>query len=142
MAKSIYESDAYLNARFRDGGALAALGTLYIALGSADFTAANITANELPLGTGGYARIPVATTNSDWTAPVSQGGMRMISNTATLTGGTATATLNGGNAVPAYAIYDAPTGGNLIRYGLFGTPKVISSGDAIVIAPNAIQILE
>jgi hypothetical protein len=142
MPKSVVESDAYLNGRFRDGGAIAALGTVYLALGSADFTAANVTANELAAGVGGYGRIAISTTNADWSAPVTQNGMRMISNTGTLSGGTATADLNGGVAIPAWALYTASSGGNLVRYGLFSTPKQILVGDAIVIAPGALQIFE
>lgn len=142
MAKSNYERDTYLNARFRDGGALAALGTVYVALASADLTAANLTANELPIGTGGYARIAVGTTNADWSAPATSGTRRMISNTATLNGGTASANLNGGAPIGFYGIYDAATAGNLIRFGALATPRTILSGDSIVIAPGSLQILE
>jgi hypothetical protein len=56
MSKSNFERDLYLNSRFRDAGAMAALGTVYVALATADLTAANLTANELTIGTGGYAR--------------------------------------------------------------------------------------
>lgn len=141
MAKSNFERDAYLNARFRDGGALAALGTVYVALHAADPTAADL-ANELPIGTGGYARIAVGTTNADWTAPATSGTRRMISNTATLNGGTASADLNGGAPIGFYSIRDAATAGNMIRFGALATPRTILSGDSIVIAPSALQILE
>ncbi len=141
MAKSNYERDLYLNSRFRDAGALAALGTVYVALHSADPTAADL-ANELPIGTGGYARIAVGTTNSDWSAPATSGGRRMIANTGTLSGGTASANLNGSNPITHYSIRDAATAGNMIRFGALASARTILSGDAIVIAPGALQILE
>jgi hypothetical protein len=142
MSKSNFERDLYLNGRFRDGGAIAALGTVYVALASADLTAANLTANELPIGTGGYARIAIGTTNADWAAPATSGGARMIANVSSLSGGTATANLNGGNPVGFYGIYDAATAGNLIRYGALAIPRTFLTGDAIVIPPGALQILE
>lgn len=142
MPKSNAEAAAYLNARFRDAGALAAFGTVYVALAAADLTRANVTANELPIGTGGYARIPVGTTNADWSAPVDLSGRQMIANTATLSGGTASADLNGGDPVGFYGLYDAATGGNLIRHGQLATAREFLLGDQIVIAPGALQILE
>lgn len=141
MPKSNYERDLYLNGRFRDGGAIAALGTVYIALHSADPTAADL-ANELPIGTGGYARTAVGTTNSDWAAPATNGGAREIVNASTITGATASAALNGGVAIPYYSIRDAATAGNMIRYGAFGTPRTILNGETIVFPPGAISIGE
>lgn len=142
MAKSNTEADAYLNARFRDAGALAAFGTVYLALASAPLGDTNVTANELVIGTGGYARVPIPTTNADWTAPADSGGRRMISNVNTITGATASANLNGGNPVPNYGLYDASTGGNLIRHGEFGVPPTILSGQVITVPAGAVQIFE
>jgi hypothetical protein len=142
VAKSKVEAELSLNARFRDGGPMPPLTTVYVALASADLTRDNLTANQLPLGTGGLARIAIGTTNADWTAPIDSGGLSMISNIATLSGGTASADLNGGSPIGFYGLYDAATSGNLVRQGAFGTPKAILSGDAIVIAPGALQILE
>lgn len=141
MAKSNYEADAYLNGRFRDAG-ITALGTLYLALAVADLTAANVTANELTIGTAGYARVVVPTTNADWSAPITSGGRRMISNLNTLTGATVSGDLNGGAAIGFWGLYDAATAGNLIRYGAFGTPKTILNGDTIIISPGSLQIFE
>jgi hypothetical protein len=141
MPWSNYTRDAILNHMFRDA-TFTKLGTVYVALASADLTAANVTANELTIGTGGYARIAVGTTNSDWNAPATSGERRMISNTGTLSGGTASANLNGGNPIGFFGIYDASTAGNLIAFGALGTPKTILSGDAISIAPGALQLLQ
>jgi hypothetical protein len=142
MAKSTYEANLYLNGRFRDGGAIPALGTVYLAMARADLTAANVTANELAIGTGGYARLAIPTTNADWTTMVSSGGRQMISNVNTLTGATATADWNGGAAIGFWGLYDASTGGNLIRFGAFGTPKTILSADTLVVAPGSLEIFE
>ncbi|MBA3580538.1 MAG: hypothetical protein H0W42_11200 [Gemmatimonadaceae bacterium] len=141
MAKSNYERDLYLNSRFRDAGALAALGTVYLALHSADPTAADL-ANELPIGTGGYARLAIGTTNSDWTAPATNGTKREITNASTLTGGTASADLNGGAVIPFYSLRDAATAGNMIRHGGFDTARAILNGDVISFPPGAVSIGE
>lgn len=141
MPWSTYTRDKLLNHMFRTT-AFAQLGTVYVALANADLTADNVTANELPIGTGGYARIAVGTTDSDWTAPATSGTRRMISNTGTLSGGTASANLNGGNPIGFFGIYDAATAGSLIGFGALGTPKTILSGDAITIAPGALQLLQ
>jgi hypothetical protein len=142
MSKSNFERDLYLNSRFRDAGAMAALGTVYVALATADLTAANVTANELVIGTGGYARTAVPTTNTDWAAPADSAGRRAIVNLNTITGATATANLNAGNPIGFYGMYDAPTGGNLIRYGALGTAITILSGQVITIPAGAISIAE
>ena len=141
MAKSTLERRAYLNHRFRNT-AMAQLGTVYLALANADLTADNITANELTIGTGGYARIAIGTTDADWTTPVTSAGREMIANTATLSGGTASANWNSGNPIGFWGIYDAATGGNLIRFGAFSIPFTILSGYDVTIAPGAIQLTE
>jgi len=141
MPLSTYERDLHLNGRYRDGGAIAALGTIYLALASADLTAANVSANELPAGNG-YARLAIGTTNADWTAPADSGGRRIITNTAALTGATASGDLNGGAPIGFWGLYDAATlgTGNLIRYGAFQTPVTILNGDQIVIAIGSLEI--
>lgn len=142
MARSDYEADLYLNSRWRDAGAMAALGTVYVAFAFADLTRANLTANLVALGTGGYARLAVGTTNSDWSAPASSGGYRMIANLLTITGATLSADLNSGNPIGFYGIYDAATAGNLLRQGAFATPRTFLNGDTIVIAPGALQLFD
>jgi hypothetical protein len=139
MGMSAYEAKAYLEARFRGGGALPALGTVYLAFASADLTRDNLIANLLPL-TGGLTRLAIGTTDADWEAAVDEAGESVIRNTATLTGGELTATHNDGIDVPAYGIYDDPTAGNLIRNGLFGTPKPLLSGDTPTLAPGSVEI--
>jgi len=138
---STYARRAILNHMFRST-AFAQLGTVYVAFGSADFTENNIIANELTLGVGGYARIAIGTADADWTAPVTSGGREMIANVGTLSGGTATANLNGGNPIGYFGIYDAATVGNLIRFGAFGVPITILTGYDITIAPGALQLFQ
>jgi hypothetical protein len=115
-------------------------GTIYLALHASD-PGADDAATELPLGTGGYARIPVATNTSAWSAPVSSGDRRVIVNAGTLTGGTASANLNGGAEIQYVTLRTASTGGNQIANGTLGTPKTISAGEAITFPPGTVEIL-
>lgn len=141
MPLANFERDLILNGRFRDGGAIPALGTVYLALASADLTADNISANELAAGSG-YARIAIGTTDSDWTAPATVGGRRTITNAATLTGATASGDWNGGNPIGFWGLYDSATlgAGNLIRYGALETPKTMLNGDTLVFAAGALEV--
>jgi hypothetical protein len=136
---SAYEAKAYLNARFRDDGALAALGTVYVAFAVADLTRDNLTANLAPL-TGGLTRLAIGTTDADWDEAVDEAGESVIRNAATITGGVLSADVNGGVAVGFYGIYDDPTAGNLIRSGAFGTPNILLSGDTPTLLPGAVEI--
>ena len=141
MAKSIYLADAQL-AHVARTGSWTKPTNLYFALASASLTAANVTANELPIGTGGYARASVAVADAQWTAPATSGSNRVITNVNAINFGTATANLNSSNPIGFFGIYDAATGGNLLYYGAISTPRAVLSGDPITIAAGAAQILE
>jgi hypothetical protein len=139
MSMSAYEAKAYLRARFRGAGALDPLGTVYVAFASADLTRDNLTANLLPL-TGGLTRLPIGTTDADWDDAVDEAGESVIRNASTLTGSLLTVTANGGAPVGFYGIYDDPTGGNLIRNGVFGVPNLLLAGDTPTILPGSVEI--
>jgi hypothetical protein len=139
MAMSAYEAKLYLRSRFRSLGAMPALGTVYLAFASASLTRDDLTANLLPL-TGGLARIAIGTTDADWVDAVDEAGESVLRNAGTLTGAVLTADANAGAAIPSYGIYDAPTGGNLIRYGDFGTPKQLLNGDTPTLPPGSVEI--
>jgi hypothetical protein len=141
MPKSTYLADKILGFIFRDD-TWTKPTNVYWALASADLTAANVTANELPIGTGGYARAAVAVANAQWLAPATSGARRVIVNVNQITFGTATANLNGSNPVGFFGIYDAATGGNLLYYGTISTPAAILSGQPIAILAGAAQVLE
>lgn len=140
MSNSTYLARAILNHLFRTT-ALAQLGTVYIALGNADFTKDNVTANEVAT-TGGYARASVGTTDADWAAPATSGGRDVTSNAATITFPTASANWNGGNPIGFFGIYDAATAGNLLRFGALGTARTVLSGDTFQLAPGSLVIGE
>jgi hypothetical protein len=144
MPMSANEAKAYLEARYRDAGPLAALGTLYVAFAVADVTRDNITANLAPL-TNGLTRLTIGTTAADWEAAVDEAGESVIRNTGTLTGGVLTADVNGGANVGWYAIYDHATNSaaaNLVRTGQLDPAKPLLSGDTPTIPPGALEIAQ
>lgn len=89
------------------------------------------TGSELPIGTGGYAR--VAITSSFATAP-SAGS---ISNSAIIQFPTATADWN---PVVAFGIFTAATAGTLLRYGT--VTKTIQNGDTASFGIGALTLTE
>lgn len=122
---------------------LAKPGNVYVALFNGDPTDANITANELPIGTNGYSRVAVAVADAQWTAPAASGAVRVISNVSPIVFGTPSGDWNGGNPVSYIGIYDGSTGGNLLYSGALGTPRTILATDnAPTIAAGALQIQE
>lgn len=141
MPKSTYLADLQLNHVARTASWTKPTN-LYFALASASLTAANVTANELPIGTGGYARAAVAVADAQWNAPATSGSYRVITNVNAINFGTATANLNGSAPIGFFGIYDAATAGNLLYYGTISTPRTVLSGDPITIAAGAAQILE
>lgn len=142
MSKSNQEAIDYFNARYRDSGALAAFGTLYFALGIADFTRADITANEPPIGTGGYARVPIPTTNLEIAAPVLDSGRILITNINTIVGATLSAALNGGLNIGYWGLYDLAVGGVLRRVGALEVPRPFLAGDTITIPAGSLRFYE
>lgn len=141
--KSDYLADKVLNHLFRTS-TLTKPTNVYFALFSADPTDANITANELAIGTAGYSRVSVAVADAQWTTPAASGAVRVITNVSPIVWGIPSEPgWNGGNPVTHIGIYDAPTGGNLLYSGALGTPRTILGTDnAPTIAANAVQIQE
>lgn len=138
MAFSTWFRDGILN-HFR-GTPLPAFGAnLYLALHSAD-AGADDAATELTIGTGGYARIPIAVSAGAWSVPAYSGGRRTITNTGTLVGGTATADLNGGVAIQYVTLRTDATGGSQVANGVLGTPKIILTGEQITFPPGTVQL--
>lgn len=104
--------------------------TLYIAL----FTVTPTDAGGGTEVTGGsYARQPV--TAASWNA-ASAG---VVTNAAAVTFPTATASWG---TVVGYAIMDASTGGNVLRYGLLTASRAVASTDTFTFAIGAISLGE
>lgn len=83
---------------------------------------------------GSYARVAIACTLANWagtqgagTTTASNGASGTTSNNGAITFPEPTA--NWG-VVAGFAIYDAPTAGNLLIFGKLLAPKTINSGDA------------
>ena len=119
-AKTDYLENACIDHLFR-GTPYTAPATLYVAL----FTAAP---GEAGGGTevsgGGYARVGVAASATEWAAP--NAGDATTSNLNAITFPAPTADWG---QVVAWGIFDAATGGNLLVYAALGTPKTINNGD-------------
>lgn len=83
---------------------------------------------------GSYARVAVTADLASWA------GTQAAGSTTASSGNTATTSNNAAIAFPAptagwgvvthTAIYDAPTGGNLLFYSALTQPKTINNGDA------------
>lgn len=139
--KSTYLARGILNHVFRTS-TYSKPSNVYISLHSADPTDANLTATELAIGTGGYARATVASGDAQWTAPATSGADEVITNANTISFGTATANWNAGNAITHFGIYDAATGGNLLYSGALGTSRTVLNGDPVTVAAGALSIRE
>lgn len=108
------------------GGDFTRPGTVYIAL----YTAAPTDAGggtEVSTGTWtNYAR--VAVTNNGTNFPAASGGAK--SNGTTISFGNATIS-GGAPTVVAVGIFDAASGGNLLKWGDLAQQKVVNNGDPV-----------
>lgn len=100
-------------------GALASRPTLYVGLSSTAPAEDGTNITE-PSG-GGYAR--VATAPADWNA--ASGVDATVDNANVIDFGTATATWAGGANMTHFVVFDAPTGGNPLRFGALTTPMPV-----------------
>lgn len=84
---------------------------------------------------GGYVRTSVANNSTNWPAAV--GGLK--SNGTLIQFAAATAAWG---TVTYFGIWDAASGGNLLRWGVLGTPQIIQSGDAPYFEPGYLICME
>lgn len=128
MSKSNYAENKVLDWCV---GRPAATITPYLAL----FTAApGETGGGTEVTGGAYAR--KATTGTDWAASANGS----VSNTAIID--FATATGNYPAQVTHFGIFDALSGGNLIRYAALSTPRTITLGDVPRFAAGSLTFTE
>jgi hypothetical protein len=98
--------------------------TMYLALSSTTPTEAGGNFTE-PSG-GSYAR--VSTAAADWSAATGTAPATKT-NTAAKTFPTASADWVSAANLTYFGIYDASTAGNLLAFGVLGTPKPVLNGD-------------
>lgn len=122
---SNYLETAIINLTLRNT-AFAELATVYVALGTADFTDAGT--DTEPSG-GNYARATVTA----WDAP-SDG---VTQNTSIIA--FATATADWGTVTHA-AVYDAATVGNQLYQGALSAQKIVQNGDSFQFNVGALSI--
>ncbi len=84
---------------------------------------------------GSYAR--KSTAAADWNA--ASGNPASATNANAITFVTATASWG---TVTHFGLFDAATLGNLLRWGVLGTSKVIASGDSASFAAGALTVTE
>lgn len=128
-ALSNYLENKAIDAMFR-GQAMPSIPTLYFAL----FTAAPTdTGGGTECAGGAYARAAVtasmanfAGTQGPGTTAASNGTSGSTSNNVDIQFPSPSA--NWGTVI-AMAVFDAPTGGNMLVYGAVSPPKVVNSGD-------------
>lgn len=129
-AKSDYLENKVID-WFLRGQAFTPPATVYVGLLTA---APSDSAAGTEVAGGSYARVAVASSLANWagtqgagTAVASSGSSGTTSNNNAITFPAPTA--NWGVATH-FAVYDAPSAGNLLFYAALSTPKTINSGDA------------
>jgi hypothetical protein len=136
MSKTNFERNRILDLRYGDGS-YSKPATVYIAL----FTAAPTVAGGGTEVTGGsYARVAITNDLANWADAVA--GVK--SNALAITFPTATA---GWGVVTHFAIFDAPTAGNMLDFaelksGGVPAPKTIANGDTPSFSAGQIQLTE
>lgn len=134
MPNSTYTRRKRLNHQYRSEE-WEKIANVYVGIHGADPTpdTATALANEIPPGVNGIARAVIPVADAEWTAPATVAGAEEISNVDPIVLGTATADLNGGDPVTHWSHWDAPTGGNLLRYGEIADPRSFLTGDTVQI---------
>lgn len=118
---SNYVEDGLRTHLFRSG-TFAKTTTRYVSLHTADPTDAG-TGTEV--SGGSYARVQRDADDANWTAASATDGI--TTNAADIEFPAPTASWG---LVSHVAVWDAPTGGNLIGHGALTTPKTVNNGDA------------
>ena len=129
---SDYLESGFLNVLRGTTFPLAATGSVYIALHTADPTDAGSGAE---VSTGGYARQPITKATGSWAAP--SGEPALIDNAAAVTFGPATASWG---TITHVAIWDALTVGNMLFSGALAASKAIGDGDSAEFAIGALDL--
>lgn len=135
MSKSNYLENAILD-HIYGGPTLNRPATLYIALSTADPGDDGAGLAE-PTGNG-YARTAVTNNATNW--PAASNGTKQ--NGTVITFATASAAWSGGANQTHFAIFDAPTGGNMLHKGPLTTPKPVLAGDTPELGVSDITITE
>lgn len=131
-AKSDYLENKCIDAMLR-GQAFPTISNVYIALLTTNDNDADGSKVEVPInGSTNYARAPVACSLTNWKSTqndnlASTGSSGQTSNSNTITFNAPGTT--GWGSITGFAVYDAPTGGNLLFYGPLTTPKTVNAGD-------------
>ena len=106
--------------------------TLYVGLLTA---APGEAAAGTEVASGGYARVAVANSAVQWSAPV--GGNGTTSNVNAVAFPTPAA---GWGLVSHFAVYDAASAGNLLWYSALTAAKTINSGDTVSFAAGTLSL--
>lgn len=135
MAVSTYERDTRLNV-FRGTAYPSVPANHYISLHSSDpgLTGAS------ELAGNAYARVAIAPGTGAWSAPATNGSVRQISNSGTVTFPTAT-TADWATATH-FGIWDASTSGNFLRGAALTASKTVQVGDTASFAISALVLQE
>lgn len=131
MSKSDYLENELLD-HVLGGGDYTRPATVYIAL----YTAApSDSGGGTECSGGSYARKSVTNDATNW--PAASGGAK--SNGVAITFVTATGSWG---TVTHFGIFDASSGGNLLRWGALGTSKVIGNGDTAQFGIGELDVTE
>lgn len=90
--------------------------------------------------TGGYARVALS---GKWGAATLVSGVGTSANNAAISFTQSTAAWSSGSALGFFAIYDAATAGNLLRYGALDVPRTVdSAGITLTIDVGGLRLTE
>ena len=126
MPKTYYLSNNVVNTALR-GVSFTPPGTVYVGLYT---TAPNLLGEGVEVSGGSYARQAVS-----WTNP-SNG---QTSNSADVNFPIATAVWG---TVTAFAILDAPSGGNVLYYANLNAPRLVSTDDQVRFPTGQLMVVE
>jgi hypothetical protein len=131
MSKSNYLENAILD-HMLGGPDYTRPATVYAAL----FTAApNDAGGGTEVSGGSYARVAITNNATNW--PAASNGLK--SNGTAIAFPTPTA---GWGTITHFGLFDAPTGGNLLRYGALTVAKTVDQGDLMSFPIGDMQCLE
>jgi len=129
MMLSNYLSNSVIDWLLR-GQAFSPPATVYVALFTTGPTAAG---GGTEVSVGGYARVAVASSLANWAGTQGAGTTAASSGTSGTTSNNAAITFPAPSAgwgdIVAAAIFDAPTGGNMLIFGELTTAKTVNNGD-------------
>lgn len=131
MSKSNYLENAILDHQL-GGPDYVRPGTVYIALYT---TSPTDSGGGVEVVNSGYTRVPLTNNTTNFPPAVNGSKSNGVAITFPMPSGS-------WGVVRAFGIFDASTGGNLLRWGALGTAKTIDAGDNVSFPAGSLVLTE